>query len=109
MQQRVCPQEAHDELMNLMTIVYIAIQETLNDPDHMSDVHQKLRMCQAPPLELIAAVFGANSLDGVVELNPSLVDFMLTTTSRLRWDEQNTMPHTQVRLAAPDSANEAVG
>lgn len=36
-----------------------------------------------------------------MELNPSLVDFMMLATSKLRWDEQNTMPHTQVsELAA---------
>ena len=36
-------QEAQDELMNLMTIMYISIQETLNDPDDMSTVYGKLR------------------------------------------------------------------
>lgn len=37
-----------------------------------------------------------NAVGGLVELNPSLVDFMLTATSKLRWDEQNFMPLTQV-------------
>ncbi|PFH59318.1 hypothetical protein XA68_12519 [Ophiocordyceps unilateralis] len=74
-QQQASPQEAQDELMNLMTIMYITIQETLNDPDDMSSSYGKL-----------------------LELNPSLVDFMLTATSKLRWDEQNTMPHTQIFL-----------
>ncbi|KPM35196.1 hypothetical protein AK830_g11386 [Neonectria ditissima] len=68
-------QEAQDELMNLMTIMYIAIQETLNDPEDMSSTYGKL-----------------------LELNPSLVDYMLTATSKLRWDEQNLMPHTQIFL-----------
>ncbi|KAH7152394.1 hypothetical protein B0J13DRAFT_262415 [Dactylonectria estremocensis] len=68
-------QEAQDELMNLMTIMYIAIQETLNDPEDMSLTYGKL-----------------------LELNPSLVDFMLTATSKLRWDEQSLMPHTQIFL-----------
>lgn len=31
-----------------------------------------------------------------MELNPSLVDYMFTATSKLRWDEQNAMPQTQV-------------
>lgn len=35
-------QEAQDELLNLMTIMYIAIQETLNDPDDMSPTYGKL-------------------------------------------------------------------
>ncbi|KAM4056113.1 hypothetical protein HRG_003035 [Hirsutella rhossiliensis] len=74
-QQQTSPQEAQDELMNLMTIMYITIQETLNDPDDMSSSYGKL-----------------------LELNPSLVDVMLTATSKLRWDEQNAMPHTQIFL-----------
>ncbi|OAQ63390.1 pheromone-dependent cell cycle arrest protein Far11 [Pochonia chlamydosporia 170] len=73
--QQASPQEAQDELMNLMTIMYIAIQETLNDPEDM-----------------------ASSYRALLELNPSLVDFMLTATSKLRWDEQNTMPLTQIFL-----------
>ncbi|KJZ80566.1 hypothetical protein HIM_00416 [Hirsutella minnesotensis 3608] len=68
-------QEAQDEMMNLMTIMYITIQETLNDPDDMSLSYGKL-----------------------LELNPSLVDVMLMATSKLRWDEQNVMPHTQIFL-----------
>lgn len=35
-------QEAQDELMNLMTIMYIAIQETLSDPEDMSSTQGKL-------------------------------------------------------------------
>lgn len=41
--QQTNSQEAHDELMNLMTIMYISVQETLNDPDDMSSVYGKLR------------------------------------------------------------------
>ncbi|RFU78822.1 required for hyphal anastomosis ham-2 [Trichoderma arundinaceum] len=66
-------QDAQDELMNLLTIMYIVVQETLSDPEDMSSTHGKL-----------------------LELNPSLVDFLMLATSKLRWDEQNTMPHTQV-------------
>ncbi|KAK0392391.1 hypothetical protein NLU13_1886 [Sarocladium strictum] len=73
--QASSPQEAQDELMNLMTIMYIAIQTTLNDPEDMSMAHGKL-----------------------LELNPSLVDFMLIATSKLRWDDQLAMPHTQIFL-----------
>lgn len=36
-------QEAQDELINLMTIMYIAIQETLSDPEDMSSSYAKLR------------------------------------------------------------------
>ncbi|KAG5913221.1 hypothetical protein E4U42_001369, partial [Claviceps africana] len=73
--QQASPQEAQDELMNLMTIMYIAIQQTLNDPLDMSSSHEAL-----------------------VALNPPLTDFMLTATSKLRWDEQNSMPLTQIFL-----------
>ncbi|KAH7318633.1 protein required for hyphal anastomosis [Stachybotrys elegans] len=73
--QQANPQESQDELLNLMTIMYIVIQETLNDPEDMSSTYGKL-----------------------LELNPSLVDFMMTATSKLRWEEQNAMPHTQIFL-----------
>ncbi|KAL7903563.1 hypothetical protein HDV63DRAFT_412413 [Trichoderma sp. SZMC 28014] len=70
--QQASAQDAQDELMNLLTIMYIAVQETLNDPEEMSPTYGKL-----------------------LELNPSLVDFLMLAISKLRWDEQNTMPHTQ--------------
>jgi hypothetical protein len=35
-------QEAQDELMNLMTIMYVVVQETLNDPEDMSSSYGKL-------------------------------------------------------------------
>ncbi|KAH6611103.1 required for hyphal anastomosis ham-2 [Trichoderma cornu-damae] len=68
-------QDAQDELINLLTIMYIVVQETLNDPEDMASTQGKL-----------------------LELSPSLVDFMMLATSKLRWDEQNTMPHTQIFL-----------
>lgn len=40
--------EAQDELMNLMTIMYVAIQETLNDPVDMASTYNKLRMSSCP-------------------------------------------------------------
>ncbi|KAG6116665.1 hypothetical protein E4U13_001677 [Claviceps humidiphila] len=73
--EQASPQEAQDELMNLMTIMYIAIQETLNDPEDT-----------------------ALSYKALLELEPSLVDYMLITTSKLRWDDQNAMPLTQIFL-----------
>lgn len=42
-QQQGSQQEAQDELMNLMTIMYICIQETLNDPEDMASAYNKLR------------------------------------------------------------------
>ncbi|OAA66101.1 HAM-2, protein required for hyphal anastomosis [Cordyceps fumosorosea ARSEF 2679] len=68
-------QEPHDELMNLMTIMYIALQEVLSDPEDMSASYGKL-----------------------LELQPPLTEFMMTATTKLRWDEQNALPQTQILL-----------
>lgn len=73
--QQGSAQDTQDELMNLMTIMYITLQETLNDPEDMSSSYGKL-----------------------LHLKPSLVDYMMLTTSKLRWDEQNVMPQTQILL-----------
>lgn len=68
-------QEPQDELMNLMTILYIALQEVLSDPEDMSASYGKL-----------------------LELQPPLTEFMLTAMTKLRWDEQNALPQTQIML-----------
>ncbi len=36
---------AAEELIHLMTIIYVAIQEALDDPEGMADVRQQLRKC----------------------------------------------------------------
>lgn len=41
--QQGSAQDTQDELMNLMTIMYITLQETLNDPEDMSSSYRKLR------------------------------------------------------------------
>ncbi|KAL2023899.1 hypothetical protein VTK56DRAFT_676 [Thermocarpiscus australiensis] len=68
-------QMATEELIHLMTIMYVAIQEALDDPDGMADVRAKL-----------------------LALNPSLVCFMLHVTAKLRWDESGILPQTQIFL-----------
>ncbi|KAJ2902995.1 hypothetical protein MKZ38_010579 [Zalerion maritima] len=68
-------QESQDELLNLMTIMYMVIQEVLCDREGMEFVANKLR-----------------------GLTPSLTDFMVLATSNLRWDDQGQMPQTQVLL-----------
>ncbi|KAI1415169.1 N1221-domain-containing protein [Hypoxylon sp. FL1857] len=67
--------EAQDELMNLMTIMYMSIQETLVDPEDMKMVREKL-----------------------LELEPHLTTFMLTASARLRWQEVNVVPAPQTLL-----------
>lgn len=42
--QQASAQDAQDELMNLLTIMYIVVQETLNDPEDMASTEAKLRM-----------------------------------------------------------------
>ncbi|KAI1391038.1 N1221-domain-containing protein [Hypoxylon trugodes] len=67
--------EAQDELMNLMTIMFMCIQETLNDQDGMGIVRDKL-----------------------LELEPHLTTFMLTASAKLRWQEVNVVPASQTLL-----------
>ncbi|RYP79525.1 hypothetical protein DL770_006625 [Monosporascus sp. CRB-9-2] len=68
----ISPQEAQDLLINLMTIMYICIQETLNDPAELNNVHEMLS-----------------------SLEPNLAVFMLTASARLRWQEGNIIPIPQ--------------
>ncbi|KAL2132322.1 hypothetical protein VTI74DRAFT_3958 [Chaetomium olivicolor] len=68
-------QMAAEELIHLMTIIYMAIQEALDDPEGMAEVRQKL-----------------------LALNPGLISFMLQITTKLRWDESGILPQTQIFL-----------
>lgn len=77
-------QEAQDDLMNLMTIVYVALVETLADPEPMAAVREKL------------LALGNEASDD--KEGHSLVHFMLKATTRLRWDEAGHLPQTQIFL-----------
>ncbi|KAL2266400.1 hypothetical protein VTJ83DRAFT_5752 [Remersonia thermophila] len=68
-------QMAAEELINLMTILYVVIQETLDDPEGMADVRRRL-----------------------LALNPGLLRFLLQAVVRLRWDETGLLPQTQIFL-----------
>ncbi|KAL0944049.1 transmembrane hyphal anastomosis protein ham2 far11 [Colletotrichum truncatum] len=68
-------QEAQDELINLMTIMYVIIQEALSFPKELEATKTKL-----------------------LALKPGLVDFMSIATSKLRWDDGNLMPSNQIFL-----------
>ncbi|KAF4921044.1 Striatin-interacting protein 1 [Colletotrichum viniferum] len=68
-------QEAQDELINLMTIMYVIIQEALSFPKELESTRTNL-----------------------LSLKPGLVDFMSIATSKLRWDDQNMMPSSQIFL-----------
>ncbi len=41
---------------------------------------------------------GDSKLTSAVKLVPSLVDYFVTITARLRWDEANELPQTRVSL-----------
>jgi len=41
-------QEAQDVLMNLMTIIYMCMQEAINEPEEMEAVSDTLRKCSRP-------------------------------------------------------------
>ncbi|KAK3378437.1 hypothetical protein B0H63DRAFT_479879 [Podospora didyma] len=64
-----------EELIHLMTIMYMAVQVALDDPEGLASVRSEL-----------------------LALNPNLVQFMLHATARLRWDEACILPQTQVFL-----------
>ncbi|KAK4219266.1 hypothetical protein QBC37DRAFT_461792 [Rhypophila decipiens] len=64
-----------EELIHLMTIMFMAMQEALDDPEGLASVRSAL-----------------------LALNPALVHFMLHATARLRWDEACILPQTQVFL-----------
>ncbi|KAK1993044.1 N1221-domain-containing protein [Colletotrichum falcatum] len=68
-------QEAQDELINLMTIMYVIIQEALSFPKELETTRSEL-----------------------LSLKPGLVDFMSLAASKLRWDDGNLMPSSQIFL-----------
>ncbi|KAK0674098.1 hypothetical protein QBC41DRAFT_388303 [Cercophora samala] len=64
-----------EELIHLMTVMYVVIQMTLEDPEVMEEVRARL-----------------------LALNPNLVDFFMLATAKLRWDEAGVLPQTQIFL-----------
>jgi hypothetical protein len=47
---------------------------------------------------MTASTFIYLVLTATVKLEPSLTHFMFVATTKLRWDEQNTLPQTHVRF-----------
>ncbi|KKA27375.1 hypothetical protein TD95_000502 [Thielaviopsis punctulata] len=64
-----------DDMVNLMTILYVAMQTALSHPDTTPQIHQKL-----------------------VELEPQLVPTLLIATTKRRFDEADLLPQTQLIL-----------
>ncbi|KXJ92664.1 hypothetical protein Micbo1qcDRAFT_117624 [Microdochium bolleyi] len=71
-QQPNAVQEAQDLLMNLMTIIYICIQEAVNDREEMEEV-----------------------ADALLSLEPSIATYMVGVSAKLRWQEGPSLPITQ--------------
>ncbi|KAK4193150.1 hypothetical protein QBC35DRAFT_482764 [Podospora australis] len=64
-----------EELIQLMTILYSVIQQTLEDPEGMDDVRSKL-----------------------IALKPGLVPYLTSVMAKLRWDEVCILPQPQIIL-----------
>ncbi|GKT85004.1 LOW QUALITY PROTEIN: required for hyphal anastomosis [Colletotrichum tofieldiae] len=83
-------QEAQDELINLMTVMYVIIQEALSFPKELAVTRSEL------PYNNSTYKVTANGI--IVSLKPGLVDFMSIAASKLRWDDGNLMPSSQIFL-----------
>lgn len=73
---------------NVTTIFYLLIEGVREGPDVLSAVRSKLCMR--------STTLFMKTLTNVVELNPSLVEYFVTVTAKLRWDEANELPQTRV-------------
>lgn len=83
-------QMAQEELLNLMTILYVSIQATLNEPADMAESKKQFRTSRSHP------TLKTSSLTGAVSLEPSLPTFLIVATSKLRWDDGGFLPQAQV-------------
>ncbi|PSR90819.1 hypothetical protein BD289DRAFT_430307 [Coniella lustricola] len=73
--ESVNAQEAQDELMNTMTIMYMMIQHALVYPQELSVLYTEL-----------------------LGSKPCLVNYFVDVTARMRWDEAQVVPQAQVFL-----------
>lgn len=64
-----------DELDNVTTIIYLIIEGIRNDPVGLKSARTK-----------------------ILELDPGLVNYLVSITARLRWDEANELPQTRIFL-----------
>ncbi|KAK4203811.1 hypothetical protein QBC40DRAFT_314304 [Triangularia verruculosa] len=64
-----------EELIHLMTVLYVVIQIVLEDREGMEEVRRRL-----------------------LALNPTLVEFFMHAAAKLRWDETGALPQTQIFL-----------
>jgi hypothetical protein len=88
-------QVAQEELQNLMTIIYISIQACINNPVEMAEARKKLSKYYSDQKAVSTTCSGSQCL---VNLSPNLAEFMLQAASRLRWDDNNLLPASQIFL-----------
>jgi len=81
-----------DELDNVTTIIYLVIEGVRNDPSILDPARARLSSSLYPDI--------TPKLTVPVELLPSLVDYFVSITARLRWDEANELPQTRVRISS---------
>ena len=77
----------------MTTILYLIIEGVRNDPETL--IPAKAKLCK------LLGLLRRFMLISTVELNPSLVDYFVTITARLRWDEANELPQTRVGGPCP--------
>ncbi|KAL2760532.1 hypothetical protein ACRALDRAFT_2095625 [Sodiomyces alcalophilus JCM 7366] len=68
-------QDAQEELLYLITILYIVIQIALENKEDMKSTHTEL-----------------------LRLNPALVNFLSLATAKARWDDEKALPLNQILL-----------
>lgn len=80
-----------EDLMNLMTILYMVMQLALDDPIGFSSAMSNLR-------ESVQQTFTGTRTDAAAgTLEPSLVEFWFhAVATKSRWDDSGAIPQTQV-------------
>lgn len=82
-----------DELDNVTTVLYVLIEGARNFPLEVESARSALCM-------YLFDVEDSSMLTTAVKLSPRLVDYFLTITARLRWDDANELPQTRARYSA---------
>ena len=68
--------------------MYLVLEGLRNDPQYLAQAKKQLCKFSIQPV--------LRRLTVAVELNPSLLDYFVTITAKLRWDEANELPQTRV-------------
>jgi hypothetical protein len=88
-----------DELDNVTTILYLLIETTRHDLEGLAATQKELGWSTT-----CVEYFMLTRL--LASLNPSLEDYLLTATAKLRWDDANELPQTRVSFIQETSLAE---